>query len=102
MSLHSTSRGSLQEVFTQELHEIVETYFEEEIVIEGEYATEETMKQWGFSEHLGLQYTAGCTLNPAGFCGTFCYSKEAYSSDQEVLLRRPDQVHEVVGGSVGI
>ena len=43
-----------QEVFVQELHEIVETYFEEELVIEGEFVTEQTMLGWGYSECLGL------------------------------------------------
>ena len=42
----------LQEAFIQELEEIAETYFEDELVIEGEYVTEEQMHSWGYSEHL--------------------------------------------------
>ena len=86
-----------QEVFVQELHEIVETYFEEELVIEGEFVTEQTMLGWGYSECLGL------LLIP--FRGSQCdhacselyvvfWSQEAGGCHQEVLLREPCKVPE--------
>ena len=46
---------SLQEAFVLELEEINETYREEELSIEGEYASEETMVGWGWGELLCLQ-----------------------------------------------
>ena len=42
----------LQEAFIQELEEIHETYEEDELTIEGEYASEATMLEWGWSESL--------------------------------------------------
>ena len=42
----------LQEEFTQELHEIAETYFEDELIIEGEFMTEQAMLNDGLTESL--------------------------------------------------
>ena len=39
-----------QEEFTQELHEIAETYFEDELLIEGEFLSEQRMLDDGLSE----------------------------------------------------
>ena len=37
----------------QELHEIHESYVEDELEIEGEYASEATMAEWGWSQLIG-------------------------------------------------
>ena len=50
---------AVQEQFIQELIEIHETYTEQELVIAGEYATEETMSGWGWSELLGFSCFVG-------------------------------------------
>lgn len=43
-------RFYVQDTFIQELEEIHESFQEDELVIEGEYATEEKMVEWGWSE----------------------------------------------------
>ena len=43
---------ALQEAFVQELEEIHESWEEEEMVIEGEFASENTMESWGWNELL--------------------------------------------------
>ena len=42
----------MQEAFIQELEEIQESYFEDELIVEGEYVTESTMFSWGYTEQL--------------------------------------------------
>eukprot|EP00439_Symbiodinium_sp_Y106_P030613 s149_g3.t1 len=41
-----------EEAFVTQLEEIEETFEEDELVIEGEYASEETMEEWGWTETL--------------------------------------------------
>ena len=50
----------MQDTFIQELEEIHESFQEDELVIEGEYATEATMVEWGWSE------LSVCTLSYIG------------------------------------
>ena len=50
----------------QELEEIEETYFESELVIEGEFASEATMVEWGFTELPSCHHLF--FLHPQIFC----------------------------------
>ena len=44
-----------QEAFISELEEIHETYEENELSIEGEFASESTMVSWGWTANLTLK-----------------------------------------------
>ncbi|CAE7288842.1 unnamed protein product [Symbiodinium sp. KB8] len=67
------SVGYDPEAFVQELHEIHESYFEQELVIEGAYSTVETMTtQYGWTESFGLlkriqAVVEYCKSNPAKY-----------------------------------
>ena len=84
----------MQECFISELKEIQESYFENELVIEGEYATEAQMEEWGYSEKLVSCTTA--TMRKFQRCrSTQCcasLSKEEAECYQGVLLEGPEAI----------
>ena len=51
-----------------QLEEIEETFEEDELVIEGEYASEETMEEWGWTETLTRRV---CALTDLPLWGVF-------------------------------
>ncbi|CAE7267403.1 unnamed protein product [Symbiodinium sp. CCMP2592] len=61
------SCGYNPEAFIQELEEIHETYEEDELTIEGEYTSEATMREWGWSETRIAAVKKYCASNPGRF-----------------------------------
>ncbi|CAE7223040.1 unnamed protein product [Symbiodinium sp. CCMP2592] len=61
------SCGYSAEAFVTQLEEIEESFEEDELLIEGEYASEEAMEEWGWSEKRIEAVKKYCASNPTKF-----------------------------------